>query len=77
MLDKVPSAVFSSSMAGRPRYGPLARVSCLAVKFLEYSLAGIVCGFIGQGIANGMMQIKYAARCTAFCHALSAQASPL
>ena len=61
LLAKVPSAVFSQSLAGRPRYSPAARVSCLGVKFLEYSLAGIVCGFIGQGIANGMMKIKCAA----------------
>ena len=47
-------------MPGRPAYGPLARVTCLGVKFLEYSLAGMVCGFVGQGIANGMMQIKCA-----------------
>ena len=75
MLDKVPSAVFSSSIAGRPRYGPLARVSCLGVKFLEYSLAGIVCGFIGQGIANGMMQIKCAACCAGTDDVLMLQGS--
>lgn len=34
------------------------RVACLGIKFLEYSLAGIVCGFIGQGLANGLITIK-------------------
>jgi len=56
----VPSAVFSQNVRGKPKYSLPARASCLGVKFLEYSLAGMVCGFIGQGMANGMMRIKYA-----------------
>jgi hypothetical protein len=28
------------------------------VKFLEYSLAGIACGLVGQGVANGLMTAK-------------------
>jgi Protein RETICULATA-related len=28
------------------------RVACVAVKFLEYSLAGMACGFVGQSAAN-------------------------
>jgi hypothetical protein len=57
-LAAVPSAVFSSNLPGKPKYSLPARVSCLGVKFLEYSLAGMVCGFVGQGMANGMMRIK-------------------
>jgi hypothetical protein len=34
------------------------RLACLGVKFCEYSLAGIVCGFIGQGLANGLISLK-------------------
>jgi len=49
--------VFEPSKPGR-HYGPGARAGCLGVKFLEYSLAGIVCGFIGQGIANQLMHLK-------------------
>ncbi len=56
----MPSAVFSQNVRGKPKYSLPARASCLGVKFLEYSLAGMVCGFIGQGMANGMMRIKYA-----------------
>ena len=57
-LAAVPSAVFSSNLPGKPKYSLPARVSCLGVKFLEYSLAGMVCGFVGQGMANGMMRVK-------------------
>jgi hypothetical protein len=35
-----------------------SRFACLGVKFLEYSLAGITCGFIGQGVANSLMLLK-------------------
>ncbi len=59
-LAAVPSAVFSQNVRGKPKYSVPARASCLGVKFLEYSLAGMVCGFIGQGMANGMMRIKCA-----------------
>ena len=59
-LAAVPSAVFSPNVRGKPKYSAPARASCLGVKFLEYSLAGMICGFIGQGMANGMMRIKCA-----------------
>jgi Protein RETICULATA-related len=59
MLHGVPSAAFEPNKPGL-RYGVGARVGCLGVKFLEYSLAGMVCGFIGQGIANQMMHLKCA-----------------
>ena len=58
ILARIPSAVFAPSPAGAPRYTVLDRSACLGVKFLEYSLAGLVCGFVGQGIANGLMQVK-------------------
>ena len=53
-----PSAVFAPSEHGHPRYRTIDRSLCIAVKFLEYSLAGLICGFAGQGFANGMMTIK-------------------
>ena len=58
MLQKVPSAVFEASLPGVREYGLLSRAACLGVKFLEYSLAGMFCGFLGQGVANGMMLAK-------------------
>lgn len=58
VLARIPSAVFAPSPAGAPRYTVLDRSACLGIKFLEYSLAGLVCGFAGQGIANGLMQLK-------------------
>ncbi len=59
LLKKVPSAVFEASLPGVREYGLLSRAACLGVKFLEYSLAGMFCGFLGQGVANGMMLAKY------------------
>ena len=56
-LAGVPSAVFEPNRPGA-RYGAGARVACVGVKFLEYSLAGMVCGFVGQGIANQLMYLK-------------------
>ncbi|CAK0742361.1 hypothetical protein CVIRNUC_001391 [Coccomyxa viridis] len=58
VLARVPSAVFAPSEHGHPRYRTIDRSLCIAVKFLEYSLAGLICGFAGQGFANGMMTIK-------------------
>ncbi|KAK9819258.1 hypothetical protein WJX81_005466 [Elliptochloris bilobata] len=57
-LGRVPSAVFAQSAPGAPRYRPADRLACMGVKFLEYSLAGMVCGFVGQGFANGLMNLK-------------------
>ncbi len=59
-LATIPSAVFEASVPGVRMYTPLQRVSCLGVKFLEYSLAGMVCGLLGQGIANSLMLLKCA-----------------
>ena len=58
ILSRVPSAVFESSLPGHHKYTVPNRVACVGVKFLEYSLAGIVCGLVGQGIANGIMHWK-------------------
>lgn len=60
MLAGVPSAVFEPNRPGA-RYSTGARIACIGVKFLEYSLAGMVCGFVGQGIANQLMYLKCAA----------------
>ena len=57
-LDKVPSAMFEASVPGVKTYTPVSRAACWLIKFAEYSLAGIFCGVVGQGIANGMMQLK-------------------
>lgn len=54
----MPSAVFAPSEHGHPHYRAVDRALCIVVKALEYSLAGLVCGFAGQGFANGMMTIK-------------------
>ncbi|KAL3133140.1 hypothetical protein ABBQ38_007034 [Trebouxia sp. C0009 RCD-2024] len=58
MMQKIPSAVFEASLPGVREYGLGSRVACLGIKFLEYSLAGMFCGFLGQGVANGMMLAK-------------------
>lgn len=58
-LDSIPSAVFAPNQPGTGvKFTPLSRVACLGVKFLEYSLAGIVCGLLGQAAANGLIVVK-------------------
>ncbi|KXZ42750.1 hypothetical protein GPECTOR_120g417 [Gonium pectorale] len=57
-LATIPSAVFEASVPGVKTYGLGQRVACLGVKFLEYSLAGICCGLLGQGLANSLMLLK-------------------
>lgn len=54
-LNRVPSAVFEPSVVGVRQYSLIDRTACLGVKFLEYSLAGLVAGFVGQGVANSLM----------------------
>jgi hypothetical protein len=58
LLANVPSAVFEASIPGVKSFSVGSRFACLGVKFLEYSLAGIVCGFLGQGMANSLMLLK-------------------
>lgn len=57
-LAKIPSACFEASVPGVKVYSLGQRFGCILVKFLEYSLAGITCGLIGQGVCNGMMNLK-------------------
>lgn len=59
-LDKVPSAIFEKGIPGVREYSVGARVACVGVKFLEYSLAGMFCGLVGQGIANSAMMARRA-----------------
>ncbi len=47
-----------TTITGVREYSVGSRFACLGVKFLEYSLAGIVCGFMGQGLANSLMLLK-------------------
>jgi hypothetical protein len=54
-LSKVPSAVFEKAIPGVREYSTGARAACVGVKFLEYSLAGMFCGLVGQSIANTAM----------------------
>lgn len=54
---QLPSAMFEKSTD--KKYTVLDRVGCYIARGLEYSLAGIVCGFVGQGIASGLMTVKY------------------
>ena len=56
-LAALPSAVFEASTPARP-YSTAARVGCLGVKAVEYGVAGTICGILGQGLANGLMQVK-------------------
>lgn len=54
--SKLPSAVFERSTV--KKYSVSDRVGCYVARGLEYSLAGLVCGVIGQGFASGMMGLK-------------------
>ncbi|KAI7841113.1 hypothetical protein COHA_005338 [Chlorella ohadii] len=56
-LGGLPSAVFQKSQPGR-KWGVGDRAATYVKLGLEYSLAGIVCGFIGQGLANSIMLLK-------------------
>lgn len=56
----MPSAIFEKGIPGVREYSVGARFACVGVKFLEYSLAGMVCGLIGQGIANSAMLARRA-----------------
>lgn len=55
--SQLPSAVFEKSGAGR-RYTLSDRVGCYVARAMEYSLAGMACGIVGQGVASGMMVVK-------------------
>ena len=55
--SQLPSGVFEKSGAGR-KYRFSDRVGCYVARAMEYSLAGMACGIVGQGIASGMMVMK-------------------
>ncbi|PNH02129.1 hypothetical protein TSOC_011918 [Tetrabaena socialis] len=57
-LATIPSAVFEASVPGLKKYSVVQRAACLGVKFLEYSLAGMCCGLLGQGAANSLMMLR-------------------
>lgn len=56
LLSGIPSAVFAANVPGVRSYSLAQRMACILVKFCEYSLAGITCGLIGQGIASWAME---------------------
>ena len=58
LLARTPKAVFEANTAGEARYTTFQRLFCLVVKFGEYSLSGIVCGIVGQGLTNGLLNLK-------------------
>lgn len=55
--SQLPSAVFERSQPGK-KFTLSDRAGCYVARGLEYSLAGMVCGIVGQGIASGMMLLK-------------------
>lgn len=55
--SQLPSAVFEKSTAGR-KFSVRDRIGCYVARGLEYSLAGIACGVVGQALASGMMVAK-------------------
>jgi hypothetical protein len=57
-VDRVPSAFFERSVPGVSQYSVVARFGCIGVKFLEYSLGGIIGGLIGQSFANSLMILR-------------------
>lgn len=54
--SQLPAAVFEKSKDKKYTWGD--RAGCFVARGLEYSLAGMVCGFVGQGIASGLMTMK-------------------
>jgi len=58
LIARTPKAVFEANTAGEVPYTVGQRLFCLVVKFGEYSLAGIVCGFVGHAMAEGLMSAK-------------------
>ena len=55
--SRLPSAMFERSQPGR-KYSLSDRAGCYVARGLEYSLAGMACGIVGQGVASGMMQLR-------------------
>jgi hypothetical protein len=53
----LPSAMFEKSRPDR-KYTVNDRLGCYVARGLEYALAGMACGLVGQGIASGLMTMK-------------------
>lgn len=56
----LPAAMFERSPAGLKPYSVGQRLGGFAIKGLEYSLAGIACGLVGQSLANGLIMAQRA-----------------
>lgn len=54
----LPSAFFEKNVPGLREYSVGQRFQGFFIKGLEYSLAGIACGLVGQGAANGMIMLQ-------------------
>ncbi|CAD7703790.1 unnamed protein product [Ostreobium quekettii] len=55
---RLPSAVFEKSIPNVRKYTLADRVACFLVKGIEYSIVGLCCGFVGQGVANSLMLLR-------------------
>ena len=53
----LPSAMFEKSRPDK-KYTVGDRFGCYVARGLEYALAGMACGLVGQGIASGLMTMK-------------------
>ena len=60
LFEKAPAAFFEKNIPGVREFGLPARFGCLGVKFFEYGIGGLVCGLVGQSIANAAMLARRA-----------------
>lgn len=56
-LTRLPSSMFEASVPGRS-YSAVQRLATWFVKATEYGVVGFSCGLVGQGIANGIIDLK-------------------
>lgn len=66
----IPSAALEAGIPGIKEFSLTSRILCPFVKFLEYSLAGITCGLLGQGVANSLMLLRCVSRSASLEHCL-------
>lgn len=66
----IPSAALEAGIPGIKEFSLTSRLLCPFIKFLEYSLAGITCGLLGQGVANSLMLLRCAGWLLAKLHML-------